>query len=80
VDLAAPATVRASTEGSAFDTVLHHHQGTCQSTFEVGCDDDGGPAGTSVLVRSLQAGTHYFVVDGFGGASSGAYVLELVIM
>lgn len=79
LDLTATKRVVASTEGSAFDTVLHLHTTMCTSGAEAACDDDGGDGTTSVLDRVLSPGSHYFVVDGFGAGSAGAYIFEVMV-
>lgn len=67
---------RFSTEGSAFDTVLHIHDGGCMDA-ELGCDDDGGTSTQSVLTLSLAANqTVSVVVDGYSD-SSGAFELAI---
>ncbi|HJL19259.1 MAG TPA: putative metal-binding motif-containing protein [Sandaracinaceae bacterium LLY-WYZ-13_1] len=69
-----------STEGSAYDTVLHVHNGTCTSGGEVHCNDDrDGTTDTSFLDRTLAAGTWFIVVDGWGSSSSGEYELEVLV-
>ncbi|MCZ7683287.1 MAG: hypothetical protein M5U28_32605 [Sandaracinaceae bacterium] len=68
-----------STEGSAYDTVLHVHRDACVSGAELYCDDDGGAGATSLLDRVLDAGTYYVIVDGFGAGSRGAYVLDVLV-
>ncbi len=70
--------VTASTDGSAFDTVLHMHQGTCTSMLEVACDDNSGEGSASFIERTLGPGTYYFVVDGWGTATAGPYVFEVL--
>ncbi len=77
--LAARRRVVLSTEGSAYDTVLHVHRDACVSGAELYCDDDGGAGATSLLDRVLDAGTYYVIVDGFGTASSGSYVLDVLV-
>ncbi len=79
LDLATRRRVIASTEGSAFDTVLHIHSGMCVSEGEVSCDEDGGRGLTSRINVVLQAGTHYIVVDGFGMSSAGSYELGVEV-
>ncbi|MDQ3031618.1 MAG: MopE-related protein [Myxococcota bacterium] len=71
--------VIASTDGSTFDTVLHVHNGMCRTGAETACDDDGGEGSTSLLDRTLDAGTYYYVVDGWGMVSSGSYVFEVLV-
>lgn len=77
--LTARSRVITSTDGSSYDTVLHIHRGGCTSGGEIACDDDGGTGLTSRLDRMLDAGTYYIVVDGYGGASDGPYVLEVLV-
>ena len=77
--LASRQRVVASTDGSSFDTVLHIHNGMCRTGAESGCDDDGGDGSTSLLDRTLDAGTYYYVVDGWGMVSSGSYVFEVLV-
>jgi subtilisin-like proprotein convertase family protein len=57
--------VSLSTEGSNFDTVLSVWDGTTQ----VGCDNDGGSSGTSILDVVLRQGKNYrIMVSGDDGA------------
>lgn len=71
--------VVASTEGSAFDTVLHLHDGSCMTGAETSCNDDGGDGSTSLIDRTFDPGTYFFVVDGFGTSSAGDYTFEVVV-
>jgi hypothetical protein len=75
--LAARSRVIASTEGSAYDTVLVIHRTACTAGGELYCDDDGGEGATSLIDQMLDPGTYYIVVDGFGTASAGDYLLEV---
>lgn len=68
-----------STEGSAFDTVLHVHRDTCTSDGELLCNDDELGLATSLIDTTLAAGTYFIVVDGWGGFSSGEYYLEVTV-
>lgn len=80
LDLAATKRVVASTDGSAFDTVLHVHEGSCTSGGERYCDDDSGDGSrTSLIDRTLDAGRWYFVVDGWGSSSAGSYLFEVMV-
>jgi hypothetical protein len=79
LELSASKRVVASTDGSSFDTVLHMHQTSCMTRAELVCDDDGGDGSASMINRVLGAGTHYFVVDGFGGGASGDYTFEVTV-
>ncbi len=70
--------VLASLEGSLFDTVLHLHNSTCPLAGEIACNDDANVGTlTSLLDRTLDPGTYYLVVDGFGAASAGTYFLDI---
>jgi hypothetical protein len=79
IDLPARRRVVASTAGSSYDTVLHIHADACRDGGDIACDDDGGEGVTSLLDRTLAAGTYYIVVDGFGMGSRGPYVLEVTV-
>ena len=79
IDLPVRRRVVATTEGSVFDTVLHMHQGTCTSGSELYCDDDGGDGFTSLLDRTLDPGTYFVAVDGWGTSSFGAYTFEVTV-
>jgi len=70
--------VVASTDGSTFDTVLTVHGGGCGAGTEIVCNDDGGEGTQSLVDRVFEPGTWYFVVDGFGSSSAGAYTFELL--
>jgi len=75
--LTEPRHVVATTDGSSFDTVLHVHQTSCGAGTELACDDDGGDGVQSLVDRVFDAGTWFFVVDGFGTSSAGAYTFEI---
>jgi hypothetical protein len=79
LDLTTRQRVVASTDGSSYDTVLHMHNTMCRTGAESACDDDGGEGATSLLDRTLDAGTYFFVVDGWGMVSSGSYVFEVLV-
>ncbi|MEM9192305.1 MAG: pre-peptidase C-terminal domain-containing protein [Myxococcota bacterium] len=81
LDLTTRQRVVASTENSLFDTVLYLFTGMCMSTMEVACNDDVfGIGDYSLLDRTLEPGTHYFVVDGFGTGTSGGYELDVLVL
>jgi hypothetical protein len=67
----------ASTAGSTMDTVLYMLGASCSP--ELACDDDGAGSGDSLLDRTLEAGTYYFVVDAFSSATAGEYFLEVLV-
>ncbi|MBX7192661.1 MAG: hypothetical protein K1X94_11415 [Sandaracinaceae bacterium] len=69
--------VVASTAGSTIDTVMYMLGGSCSP--ELACDDDGAGSGDSLLDRTLEAGTYYFVVDAFSSATAGDYFLEVLV-
>ncbi|MEO0325030.1 MAG: hypothetical protein AAF447_18865 [Myxococcota bacterium] len=73
--------VIANTDGSAYDTVLHLHNTTCVTEAEFACNDNFGAGATwSFLDRTLNPGTYFFVVDGFGASASGDYLLEIEVL
>lgn len=77
--LTSTSRVVASTEGSAFDTVLHRHEDACVSMGEEACDDDGGEGRTSVLDEVLDPGTYFYIVDGWGSTNAGEYFFEVAV-
>jgi hypothetical protein len=78
LDLSAPARVFATTEGSAFTTVLYRYTATCHTSPESACNAFSGPGGTGQLVESLDRGTYFYVVDGFD-AAAGNYEFQIFI-
>lgn len=71
--------VTASTVGSTFDTVLYILGSTCSGS-DIACDDDGGGGGGASLIdRTLEAGTYYFVLDAFSTTGGGDYTLEVLV-
>jgi hypothetical protein len=51
---------------------------SCVPRFERICNDDAGPGNsTSLLDEELEAGTYYYIVDGFNQANDGTFVLEV---
>jgi hypothetical protein len=70
----AGATYLFSTEGSAFDTVLHVHAGALCTGVELACNDDDGVSPQSFATAYVEAGEDVvIVVDGDG--ASGAFDL-----
>ena len=81
LDLTAPKVVTASTDGSSIDTVLMVFRDSCASGGDAYCDDDGGSGGgASAITRMLGPGTFFFVVDGYGPGSAGAYTFEVTVV
>lgn len=75
-ELNVQSTVRLSTTGSSFDTVLHVFlEGAQCSNYPYACDDDSGASGRALIQRDFPAGRYHVVVDGYGAHSSGSYVL-----
>ena len=75
VQLSAPATFNAKTEGSNFDTTLAVYRGARISEMRELASSDDAPGGLwSEVLVDLQPGTYYVAVDGFGGAT-GNYTL-----
>lgn len=79
LELSTTKVVRASTEGSSFDTVLHLHTTSCASGLETACDDDSGDGNTSVLERTLAPGTYFFIVDAYSSSVTTDYIFELSV-
>lgn len=79
LDLTETRQVIADLSGSAFDTILHVHSGACASEGEIFCDDTSGTGFTSRIDQELTAGTWYFIVDGWGGSSSGEYTIQFTL-
>lgn len=69
--------VIASTAGSMLDTVLYILGGACGP--ELACDDDGAGSGDSLIDRTLDPGTYFFVVDAFSSSAAGDYILEILV-
>ena len=69
--------VVASTAGSTIDTVLYMLGASCSP--ELACDDDGAGSSDSLLDRTLDPGTYYFVVDAFSSATAGDYLFEVLV-
>ncbi len=69
--------VIASTAGSTIDTVLYMLGAACSP--ELACDDDAAGSGDSLLDRTLEPGTYFFVVDAFSSATAGEYFLEVLV-
>lgn len=79
LDLTSRRRVIANTDGSTFDTVLYYYASVCPGV-EVACDDNSGEGTRSLLDVTLNPGTYYFIVDGWGTDSAGDYVFELVTL
>ncbi|MGH2368393.1 MAG: hypothetical protein ACRDI2_09340 [Chloroflexota bacterium] len=77
-------TLVATSEGSAFDTVLAAYRGTSLPALqEVGCDDDSGGARASRLTAPVVAGQPYYLqLGGFGAepeAEAGSFTLQVSV-
>lgn len=77
LDLTERMRVVATTEGSDFDTVLHLHGASCLDRGELRCDDDSGDGSAGRIEEILEAGTHHFIVDGWGDSSVGDYFFQV---
>lgn len=81
LDLATRRRVVANTDGSTYDTLLGLRREPCDGPGgEVVCRDDGGFMMPDTLDQTLDPGTWYLVVDGFGSAMSGPYLLDVMLM
>jgi hypothetical protein len=70
---------------AAFDTVLYRYRDDgsgpriCNG-LSSDCSDDGVQGNrNSRLDETLEAGTYYYIVDGFGGNNQGRYLFEVVV-
>jgi hypothetical protein len=75
--------VKASLE-APFDAVLYRFTGegaaTCKSKAESVCNDDGGQGDhNSLLSELLEAGSYYYIVDGFNDNNAGKYLFEVTV-
>jgi hypothetical protein len=73
-------TIKVSTEGSSFDTVLAIYKGSSLTSLQqVNCsNDNSSPNWTDKMVAAVDAGqTYYLQLSGTGGARSGAYKLDV---
>jgi hypothetical protein len=83
--LTEPKRVTAALE-AAFDALLFRFvegadgAASCDLEDPDHCDDNGLYCNSSFLDEVLDPGTHYFIVDGYGSASSGKYTLDVQIM
>lgn len=82
VQLARPARVRAFLSAD-FDAVLYRiadfGSDSCASVPDAACDDDSGGGTNSLLDENLEAGSFFYVVDGYGFGNQGSYVLDIAI-
>ncbi|MDD2766025.1 MAG: trypsin-like peptidase domain-containing protein, partial [Opitutaceae bacterium] len=65
--------------GTTYDSVLSVRSGTCASSTQLGCDDDGcgTTGGPSTVTATVTAGTTYLIrVSGYNGRT-GAYSLTI---
>ncbi len=67
------AYVEVNTEGGAYDTVLSLRN---NAFAQISCDDDGGSGTLSRTGSTLDPGTYYAIVDGYGSAC-GNYRLNI---
>jgi len=73
-------TIKVSTAGSSFDTVLALYKGSSLTSLQqVNCsNDNSSPNWTDNMVAAVDAGqTYYLQLSGTGGARSGAYKLDV---
>jgi hypothetical protein len=73
-------TIKVSTAGSSFDTVVALYKGSSLTSLQqVNCsNDNSSPNWTDNMVAAVDAGqTYYLQLSGTGGARSGAYKLNV---
>ncbi len=73
-----PETLTIEAVVSGFDTVMYLRRVCNDPATEIACDDDGGPGTGSRIVATLEPGTAYLFVDGYGSAA-GAFTLTLQV-
>ncbi len=62
---------------ATYDGALHIRRDCSDVSTEVACDDDGGGSSQRSLVdTTLDAGTYFVIVDGYGTTNSGTFTLE----
>ena len=61
---------------SSFDGALHLRRDCLDVSTELACNDDHEDARHSRIEQTLDRGTYYVVVDGFGNGSQGSFSLE----
>lgn len=83
LQLTRPHHVIASVQG-LFDTVLYRYQDdenqgalACAPRFEKICSDDAEANSVSTLDEELQAGTYFYIVDGFNQGNDGRYNFDV---
>lgn len=79
ISLTQPKVIVATTDGSAFDSVLDLRGTACATpASHLACNDDiDGGNSASALTRSLPAGNYYLIVQGHDASESGAYMLDV---
>ena len=70
------ATYVFDTMGSTFDTVLHLKTGDCTGP-ELACDDDAGAGTSSLITRTITAGTRLVIVVDSFNTMGGMFVLSI---
>lgn len=79
LDLTQRSIVTISTEGSLFNTIVYREVAPCASSSDLSCDDDSGPGTTSQLTETLNAGSYFYILDGWNTSAQGHYELEALI-
>ncbi len=79
IGLAERSRVRLTLNSTGFDGVLHLRSRCPEPGAEVGCNDDQGLAGASILDLVLEAGTYWVFVDGRDETASGSYSIEVIV-
>lgn len=85
LELDAPRLVTARVEAS-FDSVLYRYAdggmgpSVCMDSLNfASCNDDQDGSNAGLISEALEPGVYYYVLDGFGTASSGPYVIEFLL-
>ncbi len=70
---------------AVFDSVLYRFtdsgggSAVCDGAAPEACDDDSAGGTQAELSEMLDAGTYYYVVDGFKGAPGGSYLFDVTV-
>jgi hypothetical protein len=64
---------------AGYRAVLHLRRTCLDRTTEVACNDGSGDPNHARLEQTLDAGTYYVFVDGWGAGSTGTYTLDTTV-
>jgi hypothetical protein len=64
---------------TAYDGVLYLRGNCMDRASEIACNDDNPDQQHSLIEATLEPGTYYVFVDGYGNASHGTYTLDTTV-